>query len=268
MTKASDNIFPKVTFVEGAAPASPAASDFSLYFDSADHLLKWKNSAGAVTTIATGTSTGVATDPIWDAAGDLAVGTGADTAARLAKGNAGAVLAMGNSAVIWNAGTAFPASKATNDRYFRTDLGLEFYWDGTQWVTMQIFTLPFANLDLAVNAGDTTSDTNLARVTVPYKGTFTMWLIRFDMTTFVGTTNDGTKYWTVNLKWGTAAGSFTTLASFNTSADTASNYTFHTAAVGAVVDTTAMAFSINVIKTSTPGLLLGWGCAFYRLIST
>ena len=56
MTKASDNIFPKVTFVEGAAPASPAATNFSLYYDSADHLLKWKNSAGTVTTIATGTA--------------------------------------------------------------------------------------------------------------------------------------------------------------------------------------------------------------------
>ncbi len=58
MTKASDNIFPKVTFVEGSAPASPAASDFSLYFDVSDHLLKWKNSAGTVTTLATGTPSG------------------------------------------------------------------------------------------------------------------------------------------------------------------------------------------------------------------
>lgn len=53
MTKASDNIFPKVTFVEGSAPASPAATNFSLYYDSADHLLKWKNSAGTVSTIST-----------------------------------------------------------------------------------------------------------------------------------------------------------------------------------------------------------------------
>lgn len=34
----------------------------------------------------------VASDPIWDAAGDLAVGTGADTAAKLAKGSAGQLL--------------------------------------------------------------------------------------------------------------------------------------------------------------------------------
>lgn len=55
MTVASNNIFPKVTLVEGSAPASPAATNFSLYFDSSDHLLKWKNSAGAVTIVGAGT---------------------------------------------------------------------------------------------------------------------------------------------------------------------------------------------------------------------
>lgn len=56
MAKGSDNPFPSVLFVEGAAPSSPAATNFRLYYDSADHLLKWKNSAGTVSTIATGTS--------------------------------------------------------------------------------------------------------------------------------------------------------------------------------------------------------------------
>lgn len=40
----------------------------------------------------------VATDPIWDAAGDLAVGTGADTAARLAVGSMGQFLGGGTTA--------------------------------------------------------------------------------------------------------------------------------------------------------------------------
>ena len=48
---------------------------------------------------------GVATDPIWDAAGDLAVGSGADTAARLAKGTDGKVLTMVAGAVAWAAAT-------------------------------------------------------------------------------------------------------------------------------------------------------------------
>lgn len=44
---------------------------------------------------------GMATDPLWDAAGDLAVGTGADTAAKLAKGADGTLLGVVAGAVGW-----------------------------------------------------------------------------------------------------------------------------------------------------------------------
>ena len=46
----------------------------------------------------------VATDAIWDAAGDLAVGTGANTAAKLTKGNNGDVLTISGGNVVWGAG--------------------------------------------------------------------------------------------------------------------------------------------------------------------
>jgi hypothetical protein len=45
----------------------------------------------------------LATDTLWDAAGDLVVGSGADTAARLAKGTDGKVLTMVSGAVAWEA---------------------------------------------------------------------------------------------------------------------------------------------------------------------
>lgn len=46
----------------------------------------------------------VATDAIWDAAGDLAVGSGANTAVRLAIGNNGDVLTVSGGNVVWGAG--------------------------------------------------------------------------------------------------------------------------------------------------------------------
>lgn len=46
----------------------------------------------------------VATDTIWDAAGDLAVGSGSNTAVRLAKGNEGEVLTISGGNVSWGAG--------------------------------------------------------------------------------------------------------------------------------------------------------------------
>ena len=47
--KASDNPFASLLVVEGAAPTSPSAGDQRLFVDSADHLLKLKNSSGTVT---------------------------------------------------------------------------------------------------------------------------------------------------------------------------------------------------------------------------
>jgi hypothetical protein len=48
VAKASDNEFPSLLIKEGSAPASPAAGDQRLFIDSADHLLKIKNSSGTV----------------------------------------------------------------------------------------------------------------------------------------------------------------------------------------------------------------------------
>jgi hypothetical protein len=97
MTLASANIFPKVTFVEGAAPSSPSANDFHLYFDSSDHLLKWKNSAGAVTTIATGSPL---TDPM-TTRGDIIVRNSSNVTARLAIGSSGKVLQSDGTDISW-----------------------------------------------------------------------------------------------------------------------------------------------------------------------
>jgi hypothetical protein len=44
---------------------------------------------------------GIATDAIWDAAGDLVVGSGADAAVRLAKGSSGQVLTAGATTLSW-----------------------------------------------------------------------------------------------------------------------------------------------------------------------
>lgn len=86
VTVASDNPFPSALFVETADASipTPAAGTARLFLDD-DGLFKWKDEAGTVTGLA-GSAGSVATDAIWDAAGDLAVGSGANTAAKLAIG--------------------------------------------------------------------------------------------------------------------------------------------------------------------------------------
>ncbi len=80
---ASDNIFPKVILVEGSAPSSPSASDFKLYVDSSDHLLKIKNSAGTVTSFSANPMT---------TSGDIIYGGASGVPTRLAGGTSTFVL--------------------------------------------------------------------------------------------------------------------------------------------------------------------------------
>lgn len=88
MTKASDNAFPSILITEGTEPSAPAAGKQRVYIDSTTHKLKRTDSSGTDVTIEGGS---VATDTIFDAKGDLAVGTGADTAAKLTVGANGKV---------------------------------------------------------------------------------------------------------------------------------------------------------------------------------
>lgn len=94
----------KLTFVEGAAASTPAASRAVIY-SKADGLMYSKDDAGVETLMSSGSVGSVATDPIWDAAGDLAVGTGANTAARVAIGASGTYLQSNGTTAAWAVGT-------------------------------------------------------------------------------------------------------------------------------------------------------------------
>lgn len=91
MTKASDNVFPRFLVSEGGSTATPAAGNVTIYAK-ADGLLYQKDDAGAETLLASGASGAVATDAIWDAAGDTVVGSGANTAVKR-KNNDGTTVA-------------------------------------------------------------------------------------------------------------------------------------------------------------------------------
>lgn len=96
----------KIPFTEAAAPSTPAASKVVIYAKS-DGLMYSKDDAGTETLMSGGAGGGsVATDAIWDAAGDLVQGTGANTAAKLSAGTAGNFLKSAGAAAanVW----AFP----------------------------------------------------------------------------------------------------------------------------------------------------------------
>jgi hypothetical protein len=91
----------KIPFTEAAAPSTPASGKVVVYAK-ADGLMYSKDDAGVETLMSSGGTGNVAADTIWDAAGDLLVGTGANTGARLAIGaTAGMNLQSNGTTAVW-----------------------------------------------------------------------------------------------------------------------------------------------------------------------
>lgn len=247
-------------------PAAGAVPTGALYSCTTHSLIYQSDGSSTWSTWATlGAATTVATDAIWDAAGDLAVGTGADAAAKLAIGAAGGSLSVINAAVAWNSGTAFPANKATGDRYWRTDLGEEYYYDGTRWLSSQVYGLSIPSSDVVFPVS---GDTYPFMGPVPFNTSGSrrdVWVVGWTAITKVATTNDGSNYWSVALQ---RYPSGTTVASFTTAADTADTQTQHGGAIGALLGTSDLRLGLLCYKTSAPGALTAPIFIEYRMVAT
>lgn len=268
MTKASDNAFPSILITEGTEPSAPAAGKQRLYIDSTTHKLKRTDSSGTDVTIES--SGAVATDTIWDAAGDLAVGSGADTAAKLSIGAVGAALSRINGAVAWNSGTSFPGSKATGDRYYRSDLLMEYIWNGTAWVSSTLHAAPMqTQVDMPIVA----TMTSYRLAMPPLAGNSDIWLDRITLAFLVngGTALSGSHKWVASVFKSDNAGGTSSLGTFTIDSGASSVWRLATdITVGAAATASTYLGTIETswTKTGTPGGLFHSPYVVYRYIAT
>jgi hypothetical protein len=250
---------------DGSDFTNPDA-DYRRLFLGEDGLLHVKDSSGTVTDIGAG-SGNVATDTIWNAAGDLAVGSGSDTAARLplAQGQ----LARVGGVLAYDSGTAFPGSPSTGDRYFRTNVGggLEFMYDGTRWVTAQLFAMHAPALASPISVtGVTTTHMSAWGVAGPFSD---LWLVEVIWMTNVDPTNTGAAYWNLDLyKRRTGGAADTSVASGTTQSLTASQNNMVRTAIGALAGSTCAGFYGFATKVSTPSPLHAPFTLAYRGVAT
>jgi hypothetical protein len=104
-----------------------------------------------------------------------------------------------------------------------------------------------------------------------YIGSFSdLYLLTFTTASYVVTTNDGSKYWTIVLQKTIAAGTQTAIVNRVTSGDTANNMVRAETAINALLGVVATYKQLQfyVIKTSTPGAIYVSGAVTYRYVAT
>jgi hypothetical protein len=273
--KVSEQAYPSTRYTEAAAPSTPASGEVIVYAKT-DGLIYGKDDAGLETSLSNAAAGGgIATDSLWDTAGDLAVGSGANTAAKLVIGNAGAALSRVNGAVAWNSSTSFPTA-ATGDRFWRTDDALEYYYNGTIWLSTQVFksvtwsrhSLPAGELRTAISA---TQDT--ARAAAPSILSAVGIYLVSTLTTF--TVASGGTALAAGHKW---VGTMTGFDSTPTSTGVAATITIDSGssgvwrqlevAINAAQAANTLWYQWTWTKTGTPGTLLVGDEFYYRLTAT
>jgi hypothetical protein len=130
-------------------------------------------------------------------------------------------------------GTIFPSDPEANDVFFRTDLQLLCFWDGTNWITVNKYALqPTVVFNVPSN--------NLYTVgvfTPPAARTFRAIYVKYIY--FVDPVNNATNYWSFGL---TPNGSFY-------------NHTYNTSMFNPVNSWALLGAPIDIILSTTPLLL-------------
>jgi hypothetical protein len=163
---------------------------------------------------------------------------------------------------LWTTGTSMPGSPATNQRVTRTDLGLDFYWNGSLWVTTTLYIQSFGTGD---SLTPNTLNATFGRAYPGLEQTFSrLYLERFQAGTFVSGTNNGSNYWTVNVLGSDASN----VTNFTTSADTGSTWTAHATAPAAQIAASLKDLELTSVKTGAPGGLFVAAVMAYRLVTT
>lgn len=163
-------------------------------------------------------------------------------------------------------GSSFPASPSTNQRFFRTDLGLDCFYDGTRWLTVTSYELSAAPVESSGLPGSST--TAVPRSRWPVRQDFGLYLEKLVCATFINGTNNISNYWSISLQRFTSLSVATTITSFNTSADSGTTYVNHDTSIDAVLDASAITLNIIAEKIGAPGGIYCMPSLVYRLIVT
>lgn len=160
-------------------------------------------------------------------------------------------------------GSAFPGTPSSGQFFHHTTRRLNYYYDGTRWLTTTLYEVPINNSDALLPFSVTTLG---HRRTVPHAGVFDLWLEKFQtwFTVSGGTALSASHKWVVTLEKFPAASVVATVTIDSGASDTDRNS--GQIAINALVGTTNFQFAVRSAKTGTPGTLYIAPTLTYRMV--
>ena len=159
-------------------------------------------------------------------------------------------------------GTAFPTGITAGYRFFRTDLGFDCYYDGTQWLSLNIYSASLPQYTF------TATGSYISKV---LRQDFAPYIIRLSAEFLVLTTNNATNFWTVTVRGASSSyAATTTIHTFNTSGLAANTWANVDTSFpsGTATPTNRALFDVSAVPTLAPGTLVISVNIDYRLIIT
>lgn len=163
-------------------------------------------------------------------------------------------------------GTSFPVGAPAGTMFYRTDIhgGMLFRYDGTRWLSDQLF-----RSDVGETISYVSTDDTRMELSPVWTGGRDVYVVRAEITAFVATTNSGSHYWGLRLMGnnGSAWSEPTGTNMVSTSAHAANVWARTGADVG-YVWAANQAAALTWRKNGSPGNLTAMATIYFRLIAT
>ncbi len=197
------------------------------------------------------------TTPTASSNGGSAVNFGAGTKRVLLSYNAAAIGAGGSS------GTSFPGSPVTGSVFYRTDRHIEYFYDGTRWLSTELHHMPLYFGHNATSFAATAVDTTFAPN--PHYGEYDIYVESATCGYYINNTNGD---WTVLIRTLTngLASTLATFANLLGSAGASQFKASRSSSVNTVVANTVPWFGMNLTENAGTATCYFATSLTYRLV--
>ncbi len=161
------------------------------------------------------------------------------------------------------AASAFPSDGVTNERLYRHDRDIQYFFDGTRWLSQNLFHMSMSPGDI-IPANQTATGVTGGRFAPPTQD-YDCWLETLYVATYIASGNTSAAYWSFALMK-TDGVSSTAVGTTTTQSDASATWISEKLAINALLGTANDIIELNASKTSTPGNWYMSASLSYRLV--